>query len=230
MLNDVPTEVVGVLPADFDFASTFVPASRVDFLRPFPIADETDRWGNTMAIIGRLRPDATVASAQADLDRMVAELQAADPDRWGLGGVVLPLREHIAGGFRKALLLLAAAAGAVMLVACLNLSNLLLARGRARGREMAVRSALGADRGRLVRQLVLESVMLALAGGALGALMALAVTRVVAGTTAVQIPMLSAVSVDRPRWGSRGRSPSWPGSSWAWCRRSSSPAPVRPPR
>lgn len=195
-LNDVPTEVVGVLPASFDFTSTFVPASRVDFLRPFPISDETDRWGNTMAMIGRLRPGATVASAQADVDRMVAELQQAEPDRWGLGGVVMPLREHIAGGFRNALLLLAAAAGAVMLVACLNLSNLLLARGRTRGREMAVRSALGADRGRLVRQLVLESVMLGLAGGGVGAALAFGVTRVVAGTTAVQIPMLSAVSVD----------------------------------
>ncbi len=196
VLNDVATEVVGVLPASFDFSSTFVPASRVDFLRPFPIGDETDQWGNTLAMIGRLRPGATVESAQADLDRMVAQLEQADPDRWGLGGVVIPLREQIAGSFRTALLLLAAAAAAVMLVACLNLSNLLLARGRTRGREMAVRSALGADRIRLARQLVFESVALALAGGAVGALLALGVTRAVSRTTAVRIPLLSSVSVD----------------------------------
>ncbi|MGD2070112.1 MAG: ABC transporter permease [Gemmatimonadota bacterium] len=195
-LNDVPTEVVGVLPASFDFASTFVPTSRVDFLRPFPIADQTDRWGNTLAMIGRLRPGATVESAQADVDRMVAQLQEADPERWGLGGVVVPLQEQIAGSYRTSLWMLAAAAFTVMLVACLNLSNLLLARGRKRGREMAVRSALGADRGRLVRQLVLESLALALAGGLVGVLLAYGVTRGVAATSSVKIPMLSAVSVD----------------------------------
>ncbi|MGD8319353.1 MAG: ABC transporter permease [Gemmatimonadota bacterium] len=195
-INDTPTEVVGVLPSTFDFTSTFVPGSRVDFLRPFPIGDETDRWGNTMAMIGRLRPGATMESAQEDVDRMSRQLSEADPDRWGLGAVVTPLHEHIAGGVRTALLLLAAAAGVVLLVACLNLSNLLLARGRARGKEMAVRSALGADRGQLVRQLTLESVILALAGGAVGVALAFAVTGVVAGTTAVEIPMLSAVRID----------------------------------
>ncbi|GMV07904.1 MAG: hypothetical protein AMXMBFR53_41790 [Gemmatimonadota bacterium] len=196
VLNDVPTEVVGILPPSFDFASTFVPASRVDFLRPFPISDETDRWGNTMAMIGRLRPGATVESAQADLDRVVAQLKEADPGRWGLSAVVVPLQEQLAGALRTPLLLLAAAAGVVMLIACLNLSNLLLARGRLRGREMAVRSALGADRLRLVRQLLLESLALALAGGVMGALLAWGVTRAVAGTTAVKIPLLSAVEVD----------------------------------
>ncbi len=196
VLNDEPVEIVGVLPATFDFSSTFVPASRVDFLRPFPIADETDRWGNTLAMIGRLRPGATVQSAQADIDRMTRQLEEADPDRWGLGAVVTPLREQISGGFRTALLLLAAAAGVVMLVACANLSNLLLARGAGRRREMAVRSALGADRYRLVRQLTIESLALALAGGLVGVLLALGLTHAVARTTAVQIPMLSAVSVD----------------------------------
>lgn len=196
MLNDRPTEIVGVLPSTFDFSSTFVPASRVDFLIPFPITDETDRWGNTLAMIGRLRPGATVETAQADLDVMTRRLEEAEPDRWGLGAVVTPLREQISGGFKSALFLLAAAAGTVMLVACLNLSNLLLARGRTRGREMAIRSALGADRYRLVRQLTLESLVLALAGSLVGVGIAFAVTQGVAGSSAVQIPMLSAVTID----------------------------------
>ncbi|MEJ2217674.1 MAG: ABC transporter permease [Gemmatimonadota bacterium] len=196
LLNGVPTQVVGVLPRSFDFSSTFVPGSRVDFLIPFPISDQTDRQGNTLAMIGRLKPGATVASAQADIDRMTGQLKEAQPERWGLGAVVTPLRDQIAGGFRAALFLLAAAAGLVMLVACANLSNLLLARGPERGREMAIRSALGADRHRLVRQLTLESLVLALGGGIVGVALAAGVTRAIAHTTAVRIPMLSAVSID----------------------------------
>jgi predicted permease len=187
---------VGVLPAAFDFASTFTPASRIDFMLPFPISDETDRWGNTTSIIGRLKPGATIESAQADLDVITARLQEADPGRWGLGAVVRGLRDQIVGDFRAALFLLAAAAGVVMLVACANLSNLLLARGQRRGKEMALRSALGADRGRLIRQLTVENLLLAMCGGLVGVFLAVGVTRFVAGTSAVSIPMLSAVTVD----------------------------------
>lgn len=195
-LNDQPTEVVGVLPASFDFSSTFSPGSRVDFLRPFPISDETDQWGNTLFMIGRLRPGSTVESAQADVDMMVARLQAANPNRWGLGGIVTGLQEQISGSFRSALFLLAAAAGAVMLIACANLSNLLLARGPKRQKEMAIRAAMGADRTRLVGQLIMESLILSLVGGGVGVLMAYGVTQAVSGTTAVKIPMLSAVAID----------------------------------
>jgi len=195
-LNDTPTEVVGVLPASFDFSSTFTPGTRVDFLLPFPIADETDRWGNTLAIIGRLQSGVSIESAQADIDRMVEQLQEADPDRWGLGGAVTALQEQIAGGFRSAMFVLAAAAGAVMLIACANLSNLLLARSVKRQKEFAVRSVLGAKRSRLIRQLLTESVMLALTGAAVGVGIAFAATRAVATTTAVSIPMLATVGID----------------------------------
>jgi predicted permease len=195
-LNGTPTEVVGVLPATFDFASTFTPASHVDFLTPFPISDETDRWGNTLAIIGRLRPGITLASAQADLDRINEQLRRNDPNRWGLGAVVTGLREHIAGEYRPAMLLLVAAACGVLLVACANLSNLLLARGRGRGKEMAVRSTLGANRLRLLRQLSIESLILALAGGIVGVSIAWGVTTAIARTNAVSIPLLRTVSVD----------------------------------
>lgn len=195
-LNDQPTEVVGVLPASFDFASTFSPGSRVDFLKPFPISDETDRWGNTLFMIGRLKPGSTVRSAQAELDLIVQQLKEADPNRWGLGAVVSGLQDHISGGFRSALFLLAAAAAAVMLIACANLSNLLLARGPKRQKEMAVRSALGASRGRLLSHLMMESLILCLIGAGIGVLIAFGVTEAISGTTAVKIPMLQAVSID----------------------------------
>lgn len=196
VLNDEANEVVGVLPPDFDFASIFTPGSPVDFLYPFPISDETDRWGNTLSMIGRLRPGATVQGAQAELDLIVDQLQEAQPDRWGLDAAVSPLQEHVSGGVRSAMLLLAAAAGAVMLIACANLSNLLLARGPSRQKEMAVRSALGASRRRLTRQLLFESLILALSGGAVGVAVAFGATSLVAGTSAIRIPMLHSVSVD----------------------------------
>jgi len=195
-LNNQPVEVIGVLPASFDFASTFTPASRVDFLRPFPISDETDRWGNTLSIVGRLRPGATVENAQADLDAIIQQLQQEQPDRWGLRAVVSGLQDHIVGRFRPAMSALAAAAAAVLLIACVNLSNLLLARAPKRQKEMAVRSALGAGRHRLVRQLLVESVMLALLGAVMGVFIALAVTRAVSGAGSIGIPMLHAVSIN----------------------------------
>lgn len=147
-------------------------------------------------MIGRLRPGATIESAQADLDLINEQLREADPDRWGLGAVVTGLQDKIAGGFRSAMFVLAAAAASVMLIACANLSNLLLARGPKRHKEMAIRSALGADRGRLLRQLMIESLILAGCGGMIGVGIAFGVTRVVASTTAVKIPMLSSVGID----------------------------------
>jgi len=195
-LNGTPTEVIGVLPASFDFASTFAPGSRVDFLNAFPISGETDQWGNTLAMIGRLRPGATVAGAQADIDAMSARLAEEDPARWGLGAIVTGLQSQLAGRFRTAMVLLAGAAGVLLLVACANLSNLMLARGRRRAREMAVRKALGGNRRRLIRQLMVESLVLALIGGVVGVALAVIVTRLIASTTAVSIPLLSTASVD----------------------------------
>ena len=195
-LNNTPTDIVGVLPPWFDFGSTFAPASRIDFLQPFPISDETDRWGNTLSMIGRLKPGATVQSAQADLERVNAQLRQADPNRWGLNATVSTLHDHIAGGFRAPLIVLAVAAALVLAIACGNLSNLLLVRAQQRSKEMSVRSALGATRRRLVVQLLTESLILAACGGVLGVTLAVLLTRWVAGTTAVSIPMLRTVSVD----------------------------------
>ena len=195
-LDDRPWEVVGILPPSFDFSSVFTPTTDVDFLRTFAISDETDRWGNTLSMVGRLRPGTTVPAAQADLDGIIEGLQAADPERWGLGAVVTPLQQQIAAPFRAGMWLLAAAAGTVMLIVCANLSNMLLARSPKRRREVAIRRTFGATRGRLVRQFVLESLLLASGGALVGLAIAVGATRVVSGTTGFTIPMLRSVSVD----------------------------------
>jgi len=195
-VNGVPTDVVGVLPPSFDFATIFAPSTHVDFLRPWPIADETDQTGNSLSMIGRLRPGVTIESAQAELDAIVAGLQEREPDRWGLGARVSGLQAQISGAYRTAMILLAAAAGTVMLIVCVNLSNLLLAKGPKRAKEMALRRALGATRFRLFRQLIVESVVLTLGGALVGVATAYGATRLVAGSNGVTIPMLRTVSVD----------------------------------
>ncbi len=196
MLNDEPTIVVGVLPASFDFASIFTPGSKVDFLNPFPISDETDQWGNTLAVIGRLGPGMSAPEAQADLELVNRQLEQADPGRWGLGASVTGLQQHITSRFREPLLLLACAVGVVLLIVCANLSSLLLARASSRTKEMAIRSALGASRTRLVRQLLTESLVLSGSGALLGVAVAFGITRAVAGTQAFGIPLLQSVAVD----------------------------------
>lgn len=195
-LNDVPTAVVGVLPPSFDFTSVFTPTIPVDFLLTWPISDETDRQGNTTTMVGRLAPGVSVEAAQAELDGILAGLAADDLDRWGLGARVSGLQERIARPFRAGMLLLSAAAGLVMLIVCVNLSNMLLARSPRRRREMALRKTLGATRTRLVRQLLLESTLLAMSGAVVGLVIAVVATRFVAGTQGLEIPLLSSISVD----------------------------------
>ncbi|MCH9646957.1 MAG: ABC transporter permease [Deltaproteobacteria bacterium] len=195
-LNGEQAEVVGILPPSFDFASIFAPHTRVDFLTTFPISDEMDRRGNTLSIIGRLAPGATLASAQADLDQIILGIQESDPTRPSVGAIATGVQDKISGPFRSAFLLLAAAAGAVMLIVCVNLSNLLLTKGTQRSKEMAVRSALGAARFRLVRQMVIESLTLALIGAALGQVLAMAATHFVARADGLDIPLLNQIAVD----------------------------------
>lgn len=195
-LNDEPYTVVGVLPAFFDFTSFFAPTSSADFLLPWPITDDRDRWGNTTTMVARLSPGASIESAQSELEAVITALEEADPERWGLGGRISGLQERIGRPFRTAMMLLAAAAGLLMLIVCVNLSNMLLARAPRRRREVAIRRTLGATRGRLVRQLLLESVLVSMSGALVGLVLARAATRFVAGTAGLEIPMLSAITLD----------------------------------
>ena len=194
-LNGNPVHVVGVLPASFDFNSIFPHDNRIDFVAPFPLTERTNRQGNTLALIGRIQPGATIEAAQAEAS-LIAEREW-DGEGWtnDFEPVLGPLREHVSGGFRPAVLLLGGAVTLVMLIVCANLSNLLLARGAGREREIAIRAALGGTRARLVRQMLTESGMLALLGGALGLLVALAGTNTLASLD-VNIQLLDRVRVD----------------------------------
>jgi len=140
-LNDEPYTVVGVLPASFDFASVFTPGSHIDLYFPFPLSNETNRWGNTMAIVGRLKPGVGIGQAQAELKILAQQITEAHPERNNFEGKITPLAEHVSGRLRLPLLVLACAVGVVLLIVCANLSNLLLARAATRQKEIAIRAA-----------------------------------------------------------------------------------------
>lgn len=195
-LNDESVTVVGVLPASFDFSSVFAPGSHIDLYFPFPLSMETNRWGNTLAIIGRLKPGVALGSAQAEMRVLAEQITRAHPERNDFEGRLSLLGEHVSGRMRPALLVLACAVGVVMLIVCANLSNLLLARTAARQKEIAIRIALGAGRRRLVVQMLTESVALACCGALLGVLLAVVGTRALAHLDAINIPLLQNVRMD----------------------------------
>ncbi len=195
-LNDEPHTIVGVLPESFDFASVFAPGSRFELYFPFALSPETNRWGNTMAMIGRLKPGVTSAQAQSEIRTLGARMSGEHPERNSFEGFVTPLAAHVNGRMRLALWVLAGAVGVVMLIVCANLSNLLLARTAARQKEMAIRTALGAGRRRLVAQMLTEGIVLSFSGGVLGLFLAIVGTRALARLDAMNVPLLQTVHAD----------------------------------
>jgi len=191
-----PVTVVGVLPATFDFATIFTPGSRVDMFEPLPLSPEINRQGNTIAIVGRLKPGVSVESARAETAVLGKLLMQEHKERNDFEPKVSGLAEQVSGRLRPTLVVLACAVGVVMLIVCANLSNLLLARGAMRKKEMAIRTAMGAGRGRLIGQMLTESLVLSCCGAALGLLLAFVGTRALAHLTSVSIPLLSAVRID----------------------------------
>jgi predicted permease len=191
-----PVTVVGVLPATFDFSTVFTPGSRVDMFEPLPLSPEINRQGNTVAIIGRLKPGATVESARAETAVLGKLLQQEHKERNDFEPKVSGLAQHVSGQLRPTLVVLACAVGVVMLIVCANLSNLLLARGATRKKEIAIRTAMGAGRWRLIGQMLTESLVLSCCGAALGLLLAFIGTRALAHLTSVSIPLLSDVRID----------------------------------
>jgi putative ABC transport system permease protein len=204
-LNGQPATVVGVLPQWFRFPAvgdlsqglgyTLDPEVwTLDVLAPDV---RRRRDGKSFSIVGRLRPDASDEAAGADLAAIAADIAQQFPaSNAGWTTVLVPLREQLVGSLRPALMVLLAAVGALLLVACANVANLLLAGAAARQRDFCVRQALGASRGRLLRALLVESVLLGAAAGVLGILVAWASLRVMLSVLPAEIPALAAAGLD----------------------------------
>ena len=141
VLDGNAVTVIGVLPASFDFEATFIPGRRVDMFFPFPLSPETNRQGNTLALVGRLRSGVDLRTAQAEATLIASRIKTGRVENGSRNGFtprLITLRERISGRFQSALLVLAGAVGFLMLLVCANLSNLLLVRASRRRREMAV--------------------------------------------------------------------------------------------
>jgi predicted permease len=198
-LDNQPVMVVGVLPKSFDFGSVFIPGTQIDIFVPWPLLDPAKPQGNTMRIVGRLRPGVTVRAAQAELISLAKQLEKQYPGRNGIAPRLVPLPQHVSASVRPALFVLACAVGVVMLIVCANLSNLQLARLSARHKEMAMRTALGAGRFRLLRQMITESVALSCCGAVLGLVLAVTGAREIAHVNTLNLPLLETVQIDA--WG-----------------------------
>ncbi|HEX5437235.1 MAG TPA: ABC transporter permease [Gemmatimonadaceae bacterium] len=196
-LDGAPYTVVGVMPA-----SMRIPNAATQFWVPRTIdpTNSTDLWGTGAALIARLRSGVTLAQARAETATLTPQMHQlfpwSMPAAYGHGATATPLRTDLVGGVRPLLLILLSATAFVLLIACVNVANLLLVRTAARSRELAIRTALGAGRGRLVRQLLTESVLLASLGGAVGLLLAVLGVHALTASLPADTPRLAEIGID----------------------------------
>jgi predicted permease len=200
-LNGKQTTIIGVLPRTFDFGAVFSPGAKIDAITPLDLYGPPRDWGNIITMIGRLKPGVTLGQA-------VGDAKAADkymcwnnknPNSCGqYKDAVIPvaLKDYVSGRLRRSLVVLWSAVGAILLIACVNLSNLLLARASARSKEFAMRGALGATRGRIVRQLLTESLILSAGGAVLGLGLAFALVKWLAHQGSIALPLLGLLRFD----------------------------------
>ena len=196
-LDDEAYTIVGVMPAHASVASWAVMAC--DVWVPMALTDEqrSVRGNHNQQGVARLKPNVDLARAQSEMDAVSAQLAREFPKtdgRWG--AVVIPMQEQIVGDRRTMLFMLLGAVTLVLLIACANVGNLLFTRALSRRREIAIRSALGAGRGRVIQQLLVEALLLAVAGGALGLLLAYGTLASASTLLAGQVPRAEEISID----------------------------------
>jgi predicted permease len=196
-LNNTDATVIGVLPATFDFGAIYSPGAKIDIFTPY-LYDRVREDGNMISLTARLRPGITLAQAQAEADLLFPGLDGSVKRAYKgqYTAQLHELKDSVSGSLRRPLIVLWCAVGLILLIVCVNLSNLLLARASARSREFAMRTALGAGKGRIVRQLLTESLVLSLAGSLLGLAFAIAATSWLAHQGSFSLPLLSTIHID----------------------------------
>jgi putative ABC transport system permease protein len=204
-LDNQQVQIIGVLPANFRYGGAdikvwvnpvFAVPEVFSTLTEWERNLRNNRETHYLAIIGRLKSGLQLSQAQKDIDGIVARLHQQYPVTTGHNVLLIPLRELSAGPVRQTLVVLLAVVGLVLLIACFNVANLLLSRAIARRREIAIRAALGAGRLRIVRQLLTESLLLSLVGGALGLALGWVLLRFLVAASPEQLPRVQEISLD----------------------------------
>jgi predicted permease len=199
-INGKQTTVIGVLPRSFDFGAIFSPGAKVDAITPLQLYGDPRNWGNIVTFIGRLKPGVTPAQAQQDAIAVTPHLCWNNRYPRSCGSfkqaVVTPLKQYVTGRLHRALVVLWCAVAMILLIACVNLSNLMLARAAARSKEFAMRAALGAGRGRIIRQLFTESFVLSVVGAVFGLAFAAILLAWLSHQGSVALPLLSQLRID----------------------------------